>query len=202
MIVTTRTTHGQSQKPAADHIDAIVPLVRARDLDGAVVVKPGTLSEKPKRRKHPHPRFLLHLIPRQLRAHKLVIGQIIIKSFYDPIAIQVRMRIGREPATHWIKAAIVVFAIARNVEPQASPSFSVLRRGEQAIYYLCESIRRFVVLECLNLFRRRRYAGQIKCRASQQRAPIRGSDGRKPFFLQASKNEAIDFIFGPAGVFD
>src|SRR5258705_4452682 len=112
------------------------------------------------------------------------------------------MGIRRESAPHRIKASIVVFAITRHVEPKASPAFPVLRGGEQAIYHSGESIRRLVTLERLNRFRRRWNASQIKCRASQQRAPIRRSYGRESFFLQARQNEAINFSLRPTAGFD
>src|SRR5262245_51468852 len=128
--MTAGATHGQSKKPATDDINSVVTLVCSRNLDSAIVVEPGPLPEKSERRQRFYPQFFVHQVPSQLRPHKLVVGQIVIKCFYHPVAIQVCVGIGRITTPHRIEATIVIFSISRHVEPDAPPAFPVLWGGE------------------------------------------------------------------------
>ncbi len=115
-----------------------MPLIGPRDLHGSVVIEPQSLAKESQRRQHFHAGFFVHGIRRELRLHELVVGKIVVEGLNYPIAIKVRVLIGRIAAAHGVKATVVVFAITRDIEPKPSPTFAILWRLEQAIHDLRE----------------------------------------------------------------
>jgi len=128
VIVAARAADGESEKTAADDVDTVVTLVRARDFNGAVVVEPRTLPKKTQAGKHSDAVFFVHEIGGQLRFHKLVVRKIVIEGAHDPVAVNERVFVRRVAATHGVETAIIVFAKSGDVQPKASPSFTVVWR--------------------------------------------------------------------------
>ena len=198
MIVAARAADGQAEEAARHDVDAIVPLVGARDLDRAVVVEPRAEPEEPERRQRARARRrIAEQIAGELRAHELVVRQVVVERLDHPVAIQIRVRVRVVAAPLRIERAVVVLAVARDVEPEAAPRFAVVRRREQAVDDLRERVGRLVLLERLDLVGRRRQAGQIERRAADQRALVGGAHRRQPVLLEPREHEAIDVGLRP-----
>src|SRR5262245_63688300 len=142
--MTARAPDSESERAAADDVDTVVPLIRARDFDGAIVVEPWALSEETKSRKQSDSVFFVHEISGKLRLHKLVVRKIVIESAYNPVAVDECVFIWSVAPAHRVKTAIVIFAESADVQPKSYPPFVVVRRVEQAIEDFCEGVRRFV----------------------------------------------------------
>ena len=140
VIVAACAADGEAEKPARDDVDAVVAFVGPRDLDGAVVVVPRAEPEQPERGQHLHPHVVVEQIGSQLRFHELVVRQVVVERFDNPVAIQVGVRVRVVAAKHRIEAAVVVFPVARDVEPEPAPGLAVLRRREQPIDHLRERV--------------------------------------------------------------
>ena len=141
VIVTPRAPHGQSEEAARHDVDAIVAFVGARDFDGAVVVVPRPQAEKSESGQRPRAPLVAEPIARELRLHEVVVRHVVVERLDDPVAIEVRVRIRIVSASFGIQRAVVVFAEARHVEPQAAPRRAVLRRCQQSIHDLRERLR-------------------------------------------------------------
>src|SRR5262249_34996307 len=103
----------------------------------------------------------------------------------------------RVSAAHRVKTAVVVFTVARDIQPEPSPTFAVLRRGEETIYDLCKSVGRLVGFERFDLFDGWRETDKIESRASKKRTAIGRLDRREPFLLEARQDKTINLIFWP-----
>ena len=185
VVVAAGAADRQPEEAARHHVDAIVPLVRARDFDGAVVVEPGSEPEEPERGQRARPRRrVAEQIAGQLRADELVVRQVVVERLDDPVAIQIRVRVRVVAALVGIERAVVVLAVARDVEPQPAPRLAVVRRRQQPIDDLCERVRRVVLLEGVDLLGvggrpiRSSVARRSSVRLSAERAPARARPAR------------------------
>ena len=146
----------------------------------------------------PHALRPVEQIGGELRGDELVVRQVVVERADHPVAIEMRVRVGIEAAPHRIEAAVVVFAVARDVEPHAAPGFAVARRREQAIDHLLERVGRLVREKRVDFFGRRRQAGEIERGAAEQRQLVGGADRRQAFALETREDEAIDVGARPA----
>ena len=209
MIVAARAADRESEEAASYDVHTIVPLVGARDFDGAVVVIPGSEPEHPGRGQRAMTLLFIEQIAGNLNLDELVVRQIVIQRLNDPVAIHVCVRIGIETSPHRVETTVVVFAEARHIEPDAAPTLSIVGRGKQPVDHLGECVRRFVLFEGTNLFRCGRQTDQIERRAPDEVAPACRGHRRNTLFLEAGKHKAIDgvlihfsfFTFGGAGFF-
>jgi len=168
VVVAAGAADGEAEETSAHGIDAVVTLVGARDLDGAVVVVPRSEAEKPQRWQMADAIRSFEQVGGELGRHELVVWQIVVEGADHPVAIQMSVRIRIEPAAHRIEAAIVVFTVASDVEPHAGPGFPVSRRGEQAIDDLLERVGRRVFQKCVHFLRRRGKTGEAERGAADQ----------------------------------
>ena len=60
---------------------------------------------------------LVEQVGGELRRDELVVRQVVVERLDHPVAIEIRVRIGVVAAPHRIEAAVVVLAVARDVEP-------------------------------------------------------------------------------------
>ena len=159
MVVATRAAYCQTQESARHNIYAIVPLIGARHFHRAVVVEPRSLAQESERGKHFRARVFFHEIGRQLGLHENVERHVVVERFDHPVAVEIRLRIGIVAAAHRIQAPVVVFAEARDIQPESAPPLAILRRCEQPIHNLGERFGRLVLFKRLDLFEGGRKAG-------------------------------------------
>ncbi len=141
---------------------------------------------------------LAKLIGGELLADELIVGQVVVEGRDHVVAIGVGIRIA---AVLGEDVALGV-GVAGHVEPVPAPALAVGGRGQQAIDHLGVGVGRGVVFERFDLVGRGRQAGQVECRAAQQRAPIGPRRGTQFVVFQPRENEAIDRAGGPVCVLD
>ena len=200
VVVAARARDRQPEQSAADDIHAVVAFVGVRDLDRAVVVVPRTEAEKPERGQCPHAVALVGEIGRELGANERVVRHVVVERFHDPVAIEVRVGIRIQAAALRIEAAVVVLAVARDVEPHASPRLAVLRRREQPIDHFRECLGRSILEKGVDLLGRRRQAGEIESRAANEREPVGGRHRSHAVVFEAREHETIDVVSWPRRV--
>ena len=98
-----------------------------------------------------------------------------------------------------IQAAIIVFAVARDIQPEAAPALAIMRRSEQAVHNFGERVGRRVLFESRDLFGRRRQAGQIERGAADQIVLGGRSHRLDAFLFQMREDEAVDIGLRPFG---
>jgi len=81
----------------------------------------------------------------------------------------------------------------------ARPALAVARVREKSFDLLLVGVRRRVLLEGVDLLRRRRQAVEVEREAAQERAAVRFGRRREPFDLEAGVDEAVDLV--PAEAF-
>ena len=113
----------------------------------AVVVIPGTQAEESGGRERLVANRRIHQIAGQLSLYELVVRQVVVEGANHPVAIGPGVRIRAIAARVRIQAAVVVFAVARHVEPDAAPALAIMRRREQTVDNLRERVGRIVFLE-------------------------------------------------------
>ena len=91
--------------------------------------------------------------------------------------------------------------VTGDIKPVAAPALSVMRRREQAVDYFLPCFRRCVLDKILKFLHRRRDACDVERDAAQQCGPVGGGVGLKAFGFQLFKNERIDFVLHPTGLF-
>src|SRR5689334_5641327 len=119
-------------------------LISTGDFESAIVVVPGAKTEKAGGGQHLRPVFRIDEIAGDLRFDEFVERHIVVESLNDPIAIGIRVGVWTIAFGIRIQTSIVIFAVARDVEPDAAPALAVLRRGKKSIDNLRKSIRRGV----------------------------------------------------------
>jgi len=87
VIVAAGAADRHAQEAARHDVDTIVPLVGARDLDGAVVVVPRAETQKPERRQRADARRVIHQIARELRLDEAVVRQVVVERVDHPVAV-------------------------------------------------------------------------------------------------------------------
>ena len=101
-------------------------------------------------------------VARELLGDELVVRQIVVEGFHNPIAIE------RHVARLVFLEAIGV-GVTRGIEPVASPLLAIMRRREQTLDLFLVSVRRFVGEKRVHFFRRRRQTDQVERESAQQR---------------------------------
>ncbi len=199
VVVAAGAAHGEAQEAAAHRVHAVVALVGVGDLDRAVVVVPRPQPQEPERRQVAHAIAALEQVGGKLRGDELVVGQVVVERANHPVAIEVRIGIGIEAAAHRIEAAVVVFAVARHVEPHAAPRLAVAGRRQQAVDDLLVGVGRGVGEEGVDLFRRGRQAREVERHAPQQRALVGVTHRCEALGLELREHEPIDVGARPGG---
>ena len=93
-----------------------------------------------------------------------VVGLVAVEGADDVVAIA--------PGVGAVRVVLeaVGVGVADDVEPVAAPALAVVRRGEQAVDEFLVGVGRLVGEEGVDLFGRRRQAGQIERDAADERA--------------------------------
>jgi hypothetical protein len=99
-----------------------------------------------------------------------------------------------------IERSVVVFAVARDVEPEAAPCLAVRGRGQEAIDDLRKRLGRIVLDEGVDFFWRRRQPHQVERGAANQGPFVGRTDRRQTFLLETREDESIDVGLGPRRV--
>ena len=126
---------------------------------------------------------------------KSIEGRVFVKRLHDVIAIAPGIR----------KNVVFVHAgrvgVARDIEPVAAPILAILRRGEQPVDDLGESILGVVRQKILDLLQGGQ-ARQIECRTPQQRQ-LGGRRGRRNrLFFQLRQDEPVNGTLHPLLILD
>ncbi len=200
MIVAARAADGQTQQRLRSGIHLVVPFVSAFDGGRTVIHLPHAQPVQAQAGNHFVANLLVHLIAGQLRFDESVPGHVTVERLNHPIAI----RVGRLVLllVHvFLSDAIVVFGVARDVQPMPRPHFTEVRRGDQAVDHLLVSVRRFVRFERLHFFIGGHQSGKRVSDAPQQSPAVGAGDGFQPILFQLREHELIDVVRGPSGVF-
>ena len=149
MSVTLGTTKGQSQPCRGGRAHAIGHRVEAelQRIDSPFFVK-HRISMKPRRDTLIDGRAGKH-VTSQLLDRKLIVRHIGVDRVDDPVAV----RPDRSLSIFFIAIRI---RIASQIEPFATPAFSVMRRSQQSVEQLFVGIRRCITDEVVGLFGCRR----------------------------------------------
>ena len=132
------------------------------------------------------------LILRGVRQHvagelfedELVVGQVLVEGVDHVIAIRPHL------ARHVLLVTITI-RIARGVEPVASPTFPVVRRGEQLLDDLFVGVTSLVGEECIDFGDGRRQAGEVEMQAAEQGDAIRFGRGLELFGVELREDEIV-----------
>ena len=102
------------------------------------------------------------LVAGQLHPHELVVRQIVVERANHPVAVVIRS------GAKTIKFVTTAFSKPRDIEPMASPFFTVVRTFQQSVNHGFEGMRRRVVHKRVDLLRRWRQTDKIEICASNQ----------------------------------
>ena len=199
VIVATRAGDRESEKGFRHHVEAAVHPVA---LVLPNVQRPAHLfTEKPETRAEDG---FIRAVGREARLGQKVTGHVLgdelivrhvrVEGADDIVAVLVGVRNKR------IELVSARLGETHQVEPVPRPALAVLRRSEQAIHHLRESLRRRVVQKRPDLRRLRRQSNQIKIRAPQQRGLFRRRRGLEVLLLQFREQKAVDVHRRPARV--
>jgi len=111
------------------------------------------------------------LVRRELFDNESVIRLVFVESLDDVIAISPRIRINGTFAPS-IELPFGI-RVPRHIEPVPSPTFTVMRRGQQLVHHLFKCLRRIIVQELVRFLRRRWQTNQVEIDAANQRARVR-----------------------------
>ena len=197
VIVTARTSHGQSEERPREGVHPIGQRLRpglrrglrvaaVRDVGGAHGEKAGGNCQIPVVRKE---------IARDLSPHELVIGQVAIQGANNPVPVTPRFGqlFGVEKSSQPV-------AVARDIQPVPSPVFAVLRRGKERVHDLGEGVWRRVGKKRRNRFGSGRQAGEIEVSPANENAFFRGGCGRQPGGLKPGEDKLVDRMTHPGRV--
>ena len=195
MVVAARTVDRQAQESLADGGQQIVELVVPRQqpvrrfvVPDAQPVKAGRNDRIGTRRRQ--------FVARQLLADELIIRLVVVQRADDVIAISPGMRLDA------VALEAVRLRETDQVEPVSRPTLAVVRRVQQVVDDLSESLRRIVRQKLRDRFGRRRQSSQIEiCPAQQCQAISRRSGGQATVF-QSRQNKGIDRVPHPIGAND
>src|SRR5262249_15743060 len=81
--------------------------------------------------------------------------------------------------------------VARHVQPEPAPTFSVMRAAEQPLDQLFIGPRRRVIDECVYVLRTGQKSGQVQVGSPDQRITIRPRTGLKAFLVQRFLDEGV-----------
>ena len=105
-------------------------------------------------------------IAREIFEGELIERHVLIEGGDDPFAVSPHLAVV-------VEVNPVRVAVARGVQPVARPMLAPLRRREQPVHEFFVGVRRRVVHERRDGFRRRRQAGQVERHAADQRPFVR-----------------------------
>ena len=134
-----------------------------------------------------------HQIGSQLQLNELIVRNIFIDSFNHPVTISPGERVGRIGGFR----CGIVFPVASDIQPVASPAFPIALRRQQTVDQLGISGWILVSDECLNFIVGRTQPSQIKRGTVDESSKV-GLRGRSQLLLlQLCEDEPIDLFFGP-----
>ena len=199
VVVAAGAADGQPEETAGRHVDAVVALVGACNRRIGDVEVPRSAAEKAETAHRVRLFVPFEQIAGELRLGEQVVGHVVVERLDHPIAVDVGRGVFLAPGRAGREPARIVLAIARHVEPVATPALAVVRRCEQPVDDLLESVGRGVVDELLDLFGRRRQSDQVEAGAAEEPAPVGHADRRKALFLELGEDEAVDVGLRPTG---
>ena len=171
VVVTARAADGQAEKRSAGRDHDVVEIIELR-LHGAVrFVVPHVQAIEARRDDGVAPfltagyfgeLFIRNLVASQLLANEPIVGLVRVEGFDDVVAIAPGVRFCA------VTFVAVALGVTHKVKPVASPTFTVVRRGEQAVDEFGPSFVGRVLFKGLDFLRRRRQTDQIKIRAAHQ----------------------------------
>ena len=183
VVVALRATDRHAEQRAGHDLDGVCHHRVARDLllDARVRRAVGSHAEKAGGGELVHVgggkilvRQLHQLVARELLDDELVERLVRVERADDvvailpsPLALGVRIRVA------------IGVRVARDVEPVPPPTLAVMWRREQAVEQLLVGVGRSVLLEGLDLRRRRRQAQEVKARAADERGAVGGRGERE-----------------------
>ena len=91
----------------------------------------------------------------------------------------------------------LVLRVTRQRQPQADQPLAKPRRREQAFRQSLVGVGAFVFEKCLDLFRRRRQTGQVKCYPADERPLVRLRRRRKVRLFETGEDEVIQTLARP-----
>ena len=135
------------------------------------------------------------LVTRDLLAHELVVGLVIVERLDDVVAIR--------PDVLPIRILVVAIAlrIAHQVQPMLRPTFAIARARQQFIHELFIGLRVLVVHKGVELRLRRRQAVKVEIHATHQLMPVRFGCWGKLQRRLLLRDETVDVVAHP-GAFD
>ena len=136
VVVATGAGHREALGAAHDHVDAVVDDVRR-----AVQEATAERQEAERGEVAVILRVFGDLVGGDLQAQELVVGQVLVESVYDPVAISVGVRV----TTFFQEDVTLRVGVAGDVEPVAGPAFAEGRRGEEPIDQFLGGLRVLVV---------------------------------------------------------
>ena len=179
--------HRQGLGTAHHDIDAVV--------DDVVGDAEKPLSEgKKSHRGQVRRTFRLHLIRRDLEQKKAVVGHVLIQRAHHPVAIT--------PGVHellFLAGIHITFGvgITGHIQPVAGPMLSIMRRGQQAVHHLRESVRGRVLQKGLHRFVFRRQSGEIKRDAADQGPAVRRCRRLQTRLPQPLEDKTVHLLLTP-----
>ena len=128
VVVAAHTFHREAEHCVADRRQHVVELVVADALLGfrreLARIRPGH-EETRRRRALIRPRR--ELVARELPAHEIAVGQVVIERADHPVAVVIRaIPVG-------VELVAVALRVAHQVQPMPAPAFPVARAGQQPV---------------------------------------------------------------------
>ena len=136
MVVATGAGHREALGAAHDHVDAVVDDVRR-----AVQEATAERQEAERGEVAVILRVFGDLVGGDLQAQELVVGQVLVESVYDPVAISVSVRV----TTFFQEDVTLRVGVAGDVEPVAGPAFAEGWGSEEPIDQFLGGLRVLVV---------------------------------------------------------
>ena len=155
MAVTLCTGHGQAQEHTAGRIDPVHDLLDAVLLN---INPPLLIGQRVTMKSRCHALLeggVRQEVARELFDKELVVGQIPVKRFDDPLAISPRMR------PHRVLLEAVAVGVTRQIQPVPRPALAKVRRRQQTVDHPLVGVWRWIVDEILDFSRRRRQTDEV-----------------------------------------
>src|SRR5262245_52252172 len=140
----------------------------------------------------PRPQF----VARNLLLDEPVVRLVFVERFDHVIAVAPRVR------TSLVRFEPLAFRVTSEVQPVARPLLVVMWAAEQPVDNLLERPGRVIGQERVDLFRRRRQAGQIECRAAQQSDLVGGRRRLDAFAFELRQDESVHRSLDPGAISD
>ena len=136
----------------------------------------------------------LHLIRGHLEQEKTVVGHVLIQRAHHPVAIT--------PGVHellFLAGIHITFGvgITGHIQPVARPVLSIMRRGQQTVHHLRESVRGRVLQKGLHRSVFRRQPGEVKRDAADQGPAVRRCRRLQTRLPQPLEDKAVHLLLTP-----